>query len=448
MEKASFIDLLNHFIIPLFTGSEIIGEEPSSNRDAPVAQGDNGTIIVKPTKNDEYRIIIKRDQPFKKFEIELVKAVLEELKNVNRYQIQEPAYNKILYEYALEKAVCRSINERNYQTLLDLLFDLDSWANRTYEGSNTCFGFIMSPKIVKQEIDGETKISFSKMLSEDFSALLSDGINSCIFVDGAGNILGHIPLHNINNEDIMAPYFLIDMANACKNGRIGVSLLRDGNLLIFSKQEIVFAKRRGEWNSYSHEEIIEKVAPKEYLEELRKAAYLTALDVSFTGTGGCLAIVRDDQEYNVLKHINIDDILLESYYLNKIRMNDNISNLDANNNLPNTIVPYKEYIKQDKCVKVLSLRKMINGRKFQELDRKFRAELLGIDGATIIDHEGNIIAVGAIIQIAAGSTGGGRLAASKTLAQYGNSLKISMDGTIQGFTFDSKKQRVKSIFTI
>ena len=121
MKKDEFRNVIQQFILPLFTGSELDGEEPSSTRDAEVAQGVGGTILCKPKKSDDYRLVIKREQPFKKFEIHLVRAVLEELMNVYKYQIEELAYTKSLQQYALEKAICKSVSNKNYETLLDLL---------------------------------------------------------------------------------------------------------------------------------------------------------------------------------------------------------------------------------------------------------------------------------------------------------------------------------------
>ena len=92
--------------------------------------------------------------------------------------------------------------------------------------------------------------------------------------------------------------------------------------------------------------------------------------------------------------------------------------------------------------------KVINGRKFYELDRKLRQELLSIDGATVINNEGEILAVGAIILIETGGFSGGRLAASKTLSKYGVALKISADGQIQGFKMDRHKLRSVPIFML
>ena len=94
------------------------------------------------------------------------------------------------------------------------------------------------------------------------------------------------------------------------------------------------------------------------------------------------------------------------------------------------------------------MREIINGKKFYELDRKLREELVGVDGATIIDNDGNIISVGAIIKIEAGSTGGGRLAATKTLSKYGVALKISTDGSIEGYHLDKNKNKARPLFSL
>ena len=103
---------------------------------------------------------------------------------------------------------------------------------------------------------------------------------------------------------------------------------------------------------------------------------------------------------------------------------------------------------EDKCAKTATLKKLIAGRKFQELDRKFRQELIAIDGAVIVDYDGKILAVGAIVKIEAGSSGGGRLAAAKTLSNYGISIKISNDGVMTGFKMDRNKLRARAIFII
>ena len=69
---------------------------------------------------------------------------------------------------------------------------------------------------------------------------------------------------------------------------------------------------------------------------------------------------------------------------------------------------------------------------FSDIDRKLRAELCGLDGATILDLQGHVIAFGAIIQNNSGSSGGGRGAAASRLSDFdGFATKISTDGYIE-----------------
>ena len=73
---------------------------------------------------------------------------------------------------------------------------------------------------------------------------------------------------------------------------------------------------------------------------------------------------------------------------------------------------------------------------------------MSVDGATVIDNDGDVVAVGAIILIEDGSFSGGRLAAAKTLSKHGVSLKISEDGQIQGFKYDKHKLKSLPIFML
>ena len=77
-----------------------------------------------------------------------------------------------------------------------------------------------------------------------------------------------------------------------------------------------------------------------------------------------------------------------------------------------------------------------------------RESIVAMDGATILDYRGKIIAAGAIVQVEAGSEGGGRLAATKTLAKYGQAIKISNDGEIRGFKQKKDKTGVEEFFTV
>ena len=154
-----------------------------------------------------------------------------------------------------------------------------------------------------------------------------------------------------------------------------------------------------------------------------------------------------------LAHINSEDILTEEHFEIKKKIElaeaEKIYNLDKAKKIKKIYESsYSEFLKERGCFKAKSMRKIIAGRKFQELDRKLLEELVSVDGATVVDYDGTIIAVGAILKIEAGSSGGGRLAAAKSLARYGVTIKISQDGELIGFEYDKKKGRVKQIFSV
>ncbi len=456
MEKVAFVNLLKSLITPLFTGCEIAGEEESSARDSEVAIGANGVLLCKIDKSDEYRIILKRLLPFRNSDANLVKAILSEINKIQTYNIVESGYIKSLQLYALEKAICKTVCEFAYNTLHGLIDELNLWGTRTYEGNNTTFGFVVddSPLQAEETFDSCGNLHFSKILAHDFSALLCDGKTSCVELNSNGYMINHITIPQLGFADICGPFSYVNMAHQCYINRVGLSLLPNGDMLIFRDQELVFAKRRGQWNCFSHDEVMAKLAvkPTEQNMDLRKSIYLTALDTSFAKTGGCIVYLKKENSENVLNHIDLHDIVSEQYYNIKKDMEyDKIEFTTDPEEMEEFLNKYKKNFKEfsakPSAIKVKTLNKIINGRKFNELSRVLRQELVGIDGATIVDSEGEIIAVGAIIKIDAGSTGGGRLAAAKQLSKYGVAMKISADGVIEGFSYDRNNQSSKPIFS-
>lgn len=453
MNKEQFTSMITNIVLPLFTGSSIIGEEPSSSRDFEAAQGPNGTMLIKPTKADEYRLIIKRNQPFKSNDIDLVKSIISELVLISSLGIKESAYLNRLQHSAIEKAICFSLSENSGHSLLELLSEMTKWAERTYEGKDLTFGFAINDTINSQ--NPMPNLHFSRLLSNDFMALLSDGIKSTIEFDKNGFLIGYYAL-KLRSNLLICPQKYLPFASYCSANKIGVTLNEKGDMMIFKNNTLVFAKRRGIWNSFNHEALIDLLSNKTIhtIKEIRKNIYITALDVSFAGNGGCIVYLNKDKSNTnqVLNCIDSSDILTEFYYNQKRKLEreeaEKLYNFFNKPIINNENITFKNYISDDKSVKTASIISIIAGRKFHELNRKLREELVAMDGAIVIDYDGTIIACGAIIKIEAGSSGGGRLAAAKTLARFGTSLKISTDGIIQGFAFDKRGNKVKHIFTI
>ena len=447
MKKNQFLEFLKDNILTIFTGSEIIGEEVSSPRDNCVAQGEGGAIKIKFSRKDNYRIIVKRAQPFKKFEIFLINSIIKEMGKIADVKNLED-YKHGIESMIIEKAICKSLTNSSSKTLALLLSELSFWGQKTYEGKKISFGCVVTRQRMGNKLNN-SNLHISNILEKDFSALLSDGKNSFIEVSADGYITDYISYIKQFDYNLYAPFDYLKVATLSVGSKIGICLTIEGDILIFKDKCLLFAKRNGKWVCYSHDEIVDKLSERarDY-EDVRKSIYQTALDTSFNRYGGCIVHVNSTELSNVLRHIDDADVLdSESYNtIQQIKKHKSLfSELDS---LGMDIQPFEEFLKEDKCIKASTLRRLIAGRKFQEIDRKFRQDMVAMDGATIIGYDGTIIAVGAIIKIEAGSSGGGRLAAAKTLSNYGVSIKISNDGTMQGFKMDRNKLRAKAIFIL
>ena len=154
--------------------------------------------------------------------------------------------------------------------------------------------------------------------------------------------------------------------------------------------------------------------------EVKKAMYETSLDVSFARTGGCLVAIP----YARKKDLITDD-----------------------GNSDDSVVKRADLLENPTSMKSRVINRLIQGRKFQDLSRTMRKELVGIDGATIIQYQGEILAVGAIVKISGGSVGGGRLAATKTLAPFGTAIKISADGMVAAFKANAEEE-IEAVFKL
>jgi hypothetical protein len=143
--------------------------------------------------------------------------------------------------------------------------------------------------------------------------------------------------------------------------------------------------------------------------------YETCLDVSFGRSGGCIGVVRDKHK-GMLKDI-----------VNKA---DRIERGDSRKAQVIT-----QFLDQPE-----------HKRLFTELPRRLRQAMAAIDGALVLNHRGEVLAVGAIVKVESGSDAGARKAAAKALARMGFGVKISADGGVVGFCGDGASKDVKRVF--
>lgn len=451
MEKKEFYDIVGKLIVPLFTGSFLAGEIESSSRDLEVALGKTNSVLLKPTKMDDYRIILKRGQAFKSFEVNLIRSIIHEINELSNLNIQDKMYLNKLQNMAIEKALIESITDSGTETILGIINGLEKWASRTYEGATVKLGIMVNLGI---NADGVNDVNYQDVIGSDFFALFTDGVSSFVEFDKNGAMLGYMNLKNPKNCPTVSPYIYDRLARVCNDKRVGIVLTEKGDILVFFARQLIFAKRNGNWCVYSHEEVIRLLYNNvSYTaKQIRRAIYNTALDCSFFYKGACLVYINKDKTMEALNHIDAADIISEEHFEMKKQLEleeaEKLYNIgNANKIIEKFSMSYEDFLNQNHYTKTMAIRKIVGGKKLFELDRKLIEEMTSVDGATIVDHDGTIISVGAIIKIEAGSRGGGRLAATTTMAKYGVAIKVSQDGIMQGFSVD-KQGRVKQIFNV
>lgn len=401
MQATEFQTLVKEFLFPLYPGTVFFGgRQNEPNSDKLVAQHNNKNYLkLKPRRYCGYSFIVTRSQPFSDNDQRTIRILLDVLADpdVEKIVKWDGPLPMAMLSNLMARVVSKSLDEEKEKLIGGILEIFQSWAEQTYEGQHIAATVCIDP----QAPSGKVKLIDA--YKEDFSKVLSNGSDTIIICHSNGTISSYLPMTYDNDFDIIAPLRFIPLAKYCTGERIGISLNRNGEILLFKNQQLVYAKRRGSWRYFDHEIIIRQMAAKQtnaWSYKLRKAVYLSALDVSFGRCGGCIGYARKKAiVHGQGKPVQTPDVM-----------------------------------KNGASIKSQTLRQLLGGKtNFGQLSRSFRQELLGIDGATVLAHNGDVIAAGAILAVAGGSQGGGRSLAAKTLGIHGVGIKISNDGCIQAY---------------
>lgn len=345
------------------------------------------------------------------------------------------------YKLAIQDGIGRWIFGVIDAETLGKFFDLlEKWSVKTYEGKHVTLGFLVNPSS-----QADVLLPFDELLSflnDDSSAVLSDCIHSVLEVDKNCNFVGyHSITENLTdlpacklNENVPIRFiqavqqFLPEKNNEDGSDKVGVFLLSNGDILLVKNGTTRFVKRNLQWLNLSEpvfayplRTVCKSVPTEPKLDaahkRILKSVYASVLDVSFSHTGGIIALVYPDY---------IDKLMKE-------RILSPFDNLQISDEEANNLVTACELNvpPNEKIIRRKLLKQLVTGCKFYELDRKLRCEFVALDGACIIDNQyGTVYSFGAIIQNDSGSATGGRSAAAKKLSQYGAAIKISTDGYI------------------
>lgn len=352
----------------------------------------------------------------------------------------------------------------------DLYKCLQNWSEKTYEGHNVCFGFLINPRANgKIKMLDENKFgNFVQFVGEEYSAVFTDGITSVVEIDKECNFVQyHSILHqtepmidNLDGIELPIRFAQIIYENVIED-KVGLFLLTNGDMIIAKNKKISFVRRSGRWLNFSGKAFYDTICSyvkNKSINKIIPSIYYSCLDISFAHSGGLIAVVDENNEewineirdvtkpivskldfFSYEDFISFPKSLIELYLAEKVK-------------IEKECIGEKESIKngrkKDLEKKIIKRRYLLqilrDNRLFQNIDRKLRADLSGLDGAIILNTYGEIIACGAIIANKAGSSGGGRGSAARTLSKYGGfAIKISTDGYIEAFVDESRIYSIK-----
>lgn len=388
MQKDEFQAILKDQLLPIVSGAELGDAVTSKSSHSLVAYQNPCVLLVKPSKSAVYRCEIKRSQKFLTSEKELAELFLQELSKIERHSNEE--FFDELMNSLPRRVICRFLRPQSGSAaLFRNVLEIEAFASQTYEGKPIVVAFGITGSV------GYGPIKVEDLWKEDFSRVLSNAFDTIYLGGNDGKVIG---LDSLDDEGsgLFTPYRFNRIANWCEPNRVAIALNRNGEMLLFQHRRLQFAKRRGEWIYYSHESVLSQLG-QGLRSDLRRAIYDSCLDVSFARSGGCISILNTKGQKKAPKVIDENDLL--------------------SNGLTAKTKLFQRVIK----------------KLFQNIDRRIRQELLAMDGAMVMSPDGTILAIGAIVKIPGGSTGGGRKAAAIQLSKLGLGIKISSDGPITGF---------------
>lgn len=399
--EKQFIALIKDSILPLFPGAEIttnnsINVPLKGQKHCSILQGNTSLAIRKELTSTP--IVIKRRQPFIGEDSSIVESFVSRICKFQKSGKIGVLYQDVISKRCLEMSIFDVLSQGYPKVLFYITNILYYWQNRTYEGNKVAISIKISHKTLNSK-DGEKLIEKEKLYKEDFFASITNGISDCVEVDENLNIIKYEVLKKSFNENAFAPIKFIDFCD-CSRDSVILALTRANEILCFSEGALKLAKRGDYWTLYQHETVIKQLAggqKNSISKKLRACLYQTALDVSFSKTGGLLACIDKKK----LNDSSVVDVFIDDDLRTSSKLRSDV------------------------------FRRIIAGRKFQDLPRVLRTELAAIDGSFIIDSSGNILAIGAIVRLNGGSSSGGRKAATLALSHFGLAIKISNDSYIE-----------------
>ena len=334
---------------------------------------------------------------------------------------------------AIQKGICQWIVGYDNDKIERLFEILEGWSVKTYEGKPVKLGFIINPN-AKSQFNADFG-DWCDFLNDDFSAVLTDCNNSVIELDENCKFCNYYSIteDNLVKEYEVKKYLPIEFSNVISryvvDDCVGIFLLDNGDIILSKNGRVLFVKRNLKWLNFEYdafEKAFDGYLKKNQIKDgLLEEIFASMLDVSFAQSGGIIAVVNDRKSLIHSRGKEAPILSETDDLLNGMSLDDIAKKLSQKKQRYNKKEIKKRVLKRNVIVS------LVKDKDFLRLDRKLRCELISLDGACILDTDGNVCSFGAIVKNDGGSTEGGRGAAARKLSYYGFAIKISTDGYIE-----------------
>jgi len=284
-------------------------------------------------------------------------------------------------------------------------------SEQTYENKALTFGCIVDPS--RHRVSGGAVFPADLLSSKNKKKYkaLSDGFRTAYHVSSDGALVDFVDLRAFTRFGVLSsvhmfPEWAEDLAAASRDGRCGLCLSRQGDILVFEEGSLRFTYRYGRWQYWNHAHLVTLLRDRARTRHVVPASlgkvvasiYRAAIDVSFRRSGGLFVILRNRKSGPSV-----------------LRKGDAIGS------------PARGHVD-------VQFDAILEKHTIQTLPRAVAAEIAALDGAVVLDNSGRVLAFGAVLEPKKHGklqgTEGSRTKAAIGASKYGVAVKVSSDGEI------------------
>jgi hypothetical protein len=300
---------------------------------------------------------------------------------------------------------------------------LESLASHRVEAKEVSHGIIIAspPKAPRSWKIGKYPDDFQTLKR---TPLLADGLRAALWISPSGEAVGWLTAKSLRKTKLRADYAAGPFgslgfpaeASALLRG-LSLALRKNGSIVIFAKGHPLFIWRSGKWRGLLWHSL-QKVIKKQY-----GAIGATMLDaaviLSTMGQSGVLGLVEEVPEGLHEK----DRVDIARRRIRQLGMHG------GREKVPQVPTPASQKGINDIYPEWL-FHALLHSDKVISLGPSMLAMLASIDGVTLINRKGRLLAYGAIISSRPRGSEGARSAAALELSNKGFVIKVSADGPI------------------